>query len=135
MESGMAGTGTLVSGEEGGIGSGTLHRVGCGRVGGGLTGQRRRGDLDRVHCCIRRADLDDGHAGDDIRRANGDEELIRSGGDLFEDIFAADVRLRGHNECERREQKQDGAPDRQLHRCTPRIQRPKARPIQVEIEA
>ncbi len=83
------------------------------------------------------ADLDEGDAGNDVGWADGDEELVGAGGDLLEDVLAADVGLRRDWRTRGRRAEAGGLRHgcRELHRCTPRIQRPKARPIQVEMEA
>ena len=86
----------------------------------------------------RGAHLDGGNARNDIRRTDGDKELVRAGGHLLKHIFASDVRPRRHREGRRQqteEKKPHASQDNAPHRCTPRIQRPKTSPIQVEIAA
>ena len=63
-------------------------------VGGCLEASPVRGRGVMVRRVTRRAggaDLDGGDAGDDVGRADGDEELVGAGGDLLEDVLVADV--------------------------------------------
>ena len=81
------------------------------------------------------AHLNRGDARNDVGGADGDEELVRSSVHLLINILAPDVGVsREETASETRSAKTQFAVAH-LHRCTPRIQRPNCRPIQVEMEA
>jgi hypothetical protein len=60
-------------------------------MAGGFAGKRCGSDGKRGDRSAGGTDLYSGNAGDDDRRTDGDEELVRAGGDLLEDVFAAEV--------------------------------------------
>jgi len=90
--------------------------------------------VDAADGCAIGAHLDVGYAGDDGGHADGDEEIVGAGADLLEDVFAADVSMRGLGSEEDAEEQEEKRAQVELHRCTLRIQRPKLRPIQVLME-
>ena len=101
---------------------------------GGFAGERVGRDAEAGDGRAGGADFDDRDAGDDVGHADGDEELVGAGGDLLEDVLAADVGVGGELR-ERAGAEADEQAAAQLHRCTLRIQRPKLRPIQVRMAA
>lgn len=58
---------------------------------GGFAGERDGGDAHAADGWAGGANLDGGDAGNDVGRADGDEELEGAGGDLLEDVLVADV--------------------------------------------
>jgi hypothetical protein len=106
-------------------------------VGGCLEASPVKGewcDVDADDGRTAGAHFDCSDAGNDSRHADGDEELVRSGVDLLEDILAADVSAGRTRSAEEADEHDEECVDAKLHRCTLRIRRPKLNPIQVPME-
>src|ERR1700733_13904973 len=101
---------------------------------GSFAGEGEWRDVEAANGRAGGAHLDGGHAGNDGGHADGDEELVGAGIDLLEDVLAADVGARGARDGEETEEDDEECAERELHRCTLRIQRPKLRPTQVPME-
>ena len=65
---------------------------------GGFAGEHERRDGERCDRSADAADFDDRDARDDGGGADGDEEFVGAGGDGFEDVFVADVRVRWNDQ-------------------------------------
>ena len=85
-----------------------------------------RHDVDLARTAFEHADFDLRHAGDDGRRPDGDEQPVRAGAALPEDIRAADVRgdVRRRRHGERQQRRTGG----DSHRCSRWSHAPSARP-------
>ena len=142
MESGIAGTGTLAAGlacgavdievhlpgagghqpkragEESWVGRRSLHGVRTGRMLRGFAGQRGRRDARERIGSAGTPHFNRGHARNDVRRADGDEELVRPGVHLLENILAADVRVSRRRLTARRQEKPTDPPS-SLHATHP----------------
>ncbi len=110
------------AGEEGRVVSRGLHGVRAGRMFCGFAGQRCRRDSDGSNRGAGAANLNGGDARNHVGRADGDEELVRSGIHLLVNILAPDVGVRGEGKCKGDEAKPKRLAAPAVHRRTPRIQ-------------
>ena len=108
------------SGEQPRVGRGPPCDVGHGRELGAGTGERQRHDPDLVDIVAGGENLDLRDAGNRVRRPDGDQQAIRTGRAIEEDVRAADVgRTRQRRTRGQRKSREEAASHRRT-RCMAR---------------